>query len=160
MKNIRYNIGTAPLAALLLPLLAFVYLLAGCTMAQVHATAAADLVANAAELGAGYAIQNKIATMPQLAQLANDLPGVASGVALTPSDNTILAGIIANLSKTKADLTGITALDALNGDIAKINAGGNPTLLTGAEWSQLKDAAVGINAAIAVAQANPSLVPQ
>jgi hypothetical protein len=135
-------------------------LFSGCTTAQIQATADADLVANAAELGAGYSIQHKIATVAQLQQLANDLPGVASGVALTPSDNTILAGIIANLSNTKADLTGVAALDALNGDIAKVNAGGNPTLLTGAEWSQLKDAAAGINAAIAVAQANPSLVPQ
>jgi hypothetical protein len=131
-----------------------------CTTAQVQATAAADLVANTGEIGAAYSIQNKIATVSQLQQLANDLPGVASGTALTPADNTILAGIIANLSHTKADLTGVSALDALNGDIAKVNSGSNPTLITGAEWSQLKDFAAGINAAIAVAQANPSLVPQ
>jgi hypothetical protein len=141
-------------------ILAGVLALTGCTTAQIQATAAADLVANAAELGAGYSIQHKIATVAQLQQLATDLPGVASGVALTPADNTILAGIIANLANTKADLTAVTALDVLNGDIAKVNAGGNPTLLTGAEWSQLKDAAAGINAAIAVAQANPLLVPQ
>ena len=143
----------------LLPL-AYVGLLFGCTTAQITTAISADALTNGAEVGASYAIQHKIATVAQLQQLAQDLPGVASGVALTPADNTILAGYVANLANAKVALTIVSVFDAVNGDIAKINAGGNPTLIQGAEWSQLKDVVAGINAAIAVAQANPSLIPQ
>jgi len=159
MKNIRYNIGTALYAALLLPLLALVVILSGCTGAQITAVVSADALTNGAEIGASYAIQNKLATVAQLQTLATDLPGVASGTALSPADNAILAGYVAHLVNAKVDLTVVSVIDAINGDVAKVNAGASPTLIQGAEWSQLKDIVAGINAAIAVAQANPSLVP-
>lgn len=120
---------------------------------------AANSITAVSETAAGYALQTKAVTVPQLSQLAKDLPGIASGVALTPQDNAVLAGVVAGLLKQKETLTGGSALDAVNNALTAINASKSPTAAQGVAWANLMDVAAGLNAEVAFVAANPQLAP-
>lgn len=138
----------------LLLLLALPILISGCV-----GVVAANGITAVSETAAGYALQSKVVTVAQLSQLAKDLPGIASGVALTPQDNAVLAGVIAGLLKQKETLTGGSALDAVNSAITAINASKSPDAAQGEIWSNLMDIAAGLNAEVTFVQANPQLAP-
>jgi hypothetical protein len=121
---------------------------------------AASGITIAAETGAGYALQHKTLTVAQLQQLATDLPGVATGKALSPQDNAILAQFVASLHGSTADLTQVSLIDGLNTQITALNTNPSPTAFQGVLWSNLQDLVAGLNAEVKVAQSNPALVPQ
>lgn len=147
MKNIAILI-----VALIAPLFLF-----ACVQAQLQA----DATRQAAHIGGDYAIQKGIATVSDLQSLAKDLPGVASGIPLTPADNRILAGFVAGLANAKVDLVQVGIISGLNQTISDVQSSKQPpTALTGALWQNLTDVAMGLNDAATDATNNPDLVPK
>jgi hypothetical protein len=130
-------------------------LLAGCAGVVV-----ANTITAVSETASAYALQQGSLTVPQLSQLAKDLPGVASGEALSPQDNAALAGVVAGLLHQKETLTGGSALDAVNNALTAINAAKSPTAAQGLVWANLMDVAAGMSAEVNFVNQNPQLAPK
>lgn len=120
--------------------------------------AAASAITVASEIAAGYAIQHKTVTVADLKALAADLPGLAQGKALPSSDNVILANFIAALHGSKASVTGVSAIDAINTQIVALNNTPSPTAFQGIAWANLMDVAAGLANEVKLVEENPSLL--
>lgn len=130
------------------------FVLGGC----VGGVVVANAITAVSETAAGNALQKKALTVPQLNQLATDL-GTFPAIPLTPSDNALVANLLAELNNTKATLTSASSIDAVNNAVAALTATGSPTAAQGIMWANLQDVVAGLKAEVKFATANPQLVP-
>jgi hypothetical protein len=115
------------------------------TACQTLNNTAAQTVRGVSEIAATAVYQNKLATTAQLTQLSTDLAGYPK-TPLSPTDNQLIANILASLFKQKASVVAGASVDALNNAITALSTvqGGTPTALTGFNWAALQDVSLGI----------------